>query len=103
MECLLLGFQSSVPNFEQLCWDRHLACHLLVDRQDAGPNNTMVSDPLSSSPVQEDLPELRIEPLSLSERSILMRVENGGGSRIAPYWMPAFVAMTEGLVYLLVY
>jgi hypothetical protein len=34
-----LGFTSSVTYFGKLWRDRHLACHFLIDRQDACPTN----------------------------------------------------------------
>jgi hypothetical protein len=41
---LLFDFLSSLAYFERLWWDRHLACHFLIDRQDACPTNTVVTD-----------------------------------------------------------
>jgi len=39
--------------FGKLWWDRHPACLSRNDRQDARPTNTVVSNPLSCSSVQE--------------------------------------------------
>src|SRR5208283_4889550 len=47
----VLGFLSSMPYFGQEWWDRHLACHFQIDRQDACPTNTVVTDPPSLFPV----------------------------------------------------
>jgi hypothetical protein len=50
---MALGFLSQVVALVPLWWDRHLACHFMIDRQDACPTDTEVANPLSSSPVRK--------------------------------------------------
>jgi hypothetical protein len=48
--------------FGKLWWDRHPGCHFLIDRQDACPTNTAVSNSFHGLQSKNTSPELRIGP-----------------------------------------